>query len=317
MSELLTIQDVLRARVVIATHLRPTPLHSYPSLNRLLGMELYVKHENHALIGSFKARGAINALAAHADAGRVVAYSTGNHGQGVSYAARLLGMQATIVMPERANPEKAAAIEALGGRVVFHGQTLDQAQRRAQELTDEQGAYYADDGGDMLIAAGAGTVALEILEQVPDLDELVIPLGDGMLAGGCCVALRALAPGARSLAVQSEACPAMVESWRRGEVLRIECRTFAEGLADVQPHAVALQLLREVLDDALLVSEQEIKSAIRTLLQHTHNLAEGAGAAPMAACTRERERLAGKKVAIILSGGNLDTRLLPEILQAS
>jgi len=312
---MLTIEDVLRAGRAIRPYLRPTPLHSYPALNRLLGMELYVKHENHSLIGSFKARGAINALAQHREAGRVVAYSTGNHGQGVSYAAALLGMEATIVVPEGANREKVAAIEALGGRVVFHGRTLDETQRRTRELVAERGAYYADDGGDLLIAAGAGTVALEILEEVPDLEWLVIPLGDGMLAGGCCVVLRALAPRARSLAVQSEACPAMYESWRSGEVVYRPCGTFAEGLADVQPHAEALELLRAVLDEALLVSEQEIRAAIRTLLRLTHNLAEGAGAAPLAACLKQRERLAGRKVAMILSGGNLDTRLLPDLLR--
>jgi len=311
---LLTLTDVLAARRTIRPYLPPTPLYSYPTLNRLLGLELYVKHENHTPIGSFKLRGALNALAAHVDDRRAVACSSGNHGMALAYAARLLGMQATVVVPEWANRQKAAAIEALGGQVVFFGQSFPEALGKVHELVEEQGAYHADDGADPLIAAGAGTVALEIVEALPDLDVLVLPLGYGSLAGGSGVVLRALAPRARTLAVQAEACPAMVLSWRRGEVIVQPGRTLADGLAVEAPYPGSLALLREVLDDAVLVSEREIVAAIRLLLEHTHNLAEGAGAAALAACVKERERLAGRKVAVILSGGNLDTALLPGIL---
>src|SRR5581483_8101125 len=187
--------------------------YTYPALDQLLGMQLFIKHENHSPIGSFKARGAINALAANIAMGRAVGCSSGNFGMGVTYAARLMGMQATIVVPTWANREKTRAIEALGGKVVFAGEELDETQRRTRELVAEQHAFFADDGGDPRITAGAGTIAMEILEDVPDLDALVIQLGDGALAGGCGVVLKALAPQALLLGVQAEACPAMFESW--------------------------------------------------------------------------------------------------------
>lgn len=310
----LSVSDIVRAGATIRRYLRPTPLYAYPTLGELLGAEVFIKHENHSPIGSFKARGAINALAAHVDRRRVVAFSSGNHGMGVAYAARQLGMEATVVVPEWANREKTRVIEALGGKVVFCGQSVSDGQWRTRELVEELAAYFANDGGDLLIAAGAGTVGLEIIEEVPDLDLLVIPVGDGALAGGCGVALRALAPGARSIGVQSDACPAMVRSWQCGEVVRVEGQTLADGLAVVEPQAGALQLLRKVLDEAMLVSEDELRQAIRLLLQHTHNLAEGAGAAALAACFKLRDRIAGKRVVVILSGGNLETRLLTQIL---
>ena len=311
----LTVHDVLRARRLIRSYLHPTALFSYPALDRLLGAQVFVKHENHSPIGSFKARGSLNALSAHVRERQVLACSTGNHGMGVAYAARMLGLRATVVVPEWANREKTNAIEALGGRVVFSGLSVAESQRRTRELVEEQSAYFADDGGDVLIAAGAGTIALEILEEVPDLDVLIIPLGDGALAGGCGVVVKALAPHVRTLAVQSESCPAMFQSWRHGEVVRIEGQTLADGLAVVEPHAGAVDLLRRVLDDALLVSESELAEAICLLIRYTHNLAEGAGAAALAAALKVRDTLKGRKVALILSGGNLDTRLLPSILK--
>ena len=149
----------------------------------------------------------------------------------------------------------------------------------------------------VLIAAGAGTVALEILEEVPDLDVLIIPLGDGALAGGCGVVVKALAPHTRTLGVQAEACPAMFRSWQRGEVVRVEGQTLADGLAVVEPHPGAVKILRRVLDDVVLVSERELEDAIRLLLRYTHNLAEGAGAAALAGGLKARETLAGRKVA--------------------
>ena len=311
----LTVHDVLQARRVIRSYLRPTALLSYPALDHLLGAQVFVKHENHSPIGSFKARGSLNALSAHTGNRRVVASSTGNHGMGVAYAARLLGLEATVVVPDWANREKTSAIEALGGRVVFGGRSAAETQRRTRELVEEQGAYFADDGGDVLIAAGAGTIALEILEELPDLEVLIIPLGDGALAGGCGVVVKALAPHARTLGVQAESCPAMFRSWQRGEVERVEGQTLADGLAVVEPHPGAVKVLRRVLDDVVLVSERELEEAIRLLLRHTHNLAEGAGAAALAGGLKVRQTLAGRKVALILSGGNLDTRLLPALLQ--
>jgi threonine dehydratase len=314
MADSVTVQDVLQARKVIRPYLRPTPLLSYPLLDQQVGAQVFVKHENHSSIGSFKARGSLAALSAHTGERRVVACSTGNHGMGVAYAARLLGLEATVVVPEWANREKTSAIAALGGRVVFSGRSIAESQERTRALVREQGAYFADDGGDRLITAGAGTVALEILEEVPDLDVLIIPLGDGALAGGCGVVVKALAPRTRTLGVQAESCPAMFRSWQRGEVVRVEGETLADGLAVVEPHAGAVRLLRKVLDDAMLVSDQELIHAIRALLRYTHNLAEGAGAAALAAAFKARDALAGRKVAVILSGGNLDTRLLPSVL---
>jgi threonine dehydratase len=313
----LSVHDVLRARKLLRSYLQPTALLSYPALDRLLGAQVFVKHENHSPIGSFKARGSLNALSAHIRERQVVACSTGNHGMGVAYAARMLGLQATVVVPEWANREKTSAIEALGGRVVFSGRSVAESQRYTRELVGEQSAYFADDGGDMLIAAGAGTVALEILEELPDIEVLIIPLGDGALAGGCGVVVKALAPHVRTLGVQSESCPAMFQSWQRDEVVRVEGQTLADGLAVVEPHAGAVKILRRVLDDALLVSERELADAIRLLLRYTHNLAEGAGAAALAGALKVRETLKGRKVALILSGGNLDTRLLPSLLQGT
>jgi threonine dehydratase len=233
---------------------------------------------------------------------------------GVAYAARILGREATVVVPEWANVEKARAIEALGGRVVRHGSTMVETRRRTDALVGELGAYFADDGGDLLIAAGAGTVGLEMLEDAPDLQMLVIPMGDGALAGGCAVIAKALNPRIEIIGVQAEGCPALVQSWKTGSVFRVEGQTMADGLASVEPHASAVALLRRVLDDAVLVSDAELVTAIRLYLEHTHNLAEGAGAAGLAACVTLAGRLKGKRVGVILSGGNLDTRLLTRVM---
>lgn len=312
-----TAGDVLRAHARIRPHLPRTPLFRHPALEERLGLTLWLKHENHHVIGSFKARGALNAvLAAEGDVTGVAASSSGNHGQGVAYAARTLGLPATIVVPEWANPEKLAVIRALGAEIVVHGTGASECNEHARRLAAERGLLLVDDFLDPHVVAGAGTVALEILEEAPDLDVLVIPLGGGALASGCGLIAKAVDPGIRTVGVQSEACQATYLSWREGRPVAFDCNSNADGLAVDLPEMALIEILRRVLDDVVLVTEDDLLRAIALLLETTHNLAEASGAAGVAAASVAREALGGTRIATILTGANINTTLLPEVLRA-
>src|SRR5438874_3413929 len=227
-------QDVLRAQQCIRPYLARTPLHTYPALNALIGTEVHIKHENYQPVGAFKVRGGINLisqLSAGERARGVIAASTGNHGQSIAYAARLFGVRARIVVPEKANPGKVAAMQGMGAEVIFHGTIYDEAQLYCEALAREHGYRYIHSGNEPLLIAGVATETLEMLEDEPDLQVIIVPIGGGSGASGACIVARAINPSIRVIGVQAKASPAAYESWRQGYLVEVANRTMAEGLA--------------------------------------------------------------------------------------
>lgn len=306
--ELPTFHAVLHARRRIAPHLPPTPLHRYPALDELLGFECYVKHENYQPVGAFKVRGGVNLIGQLSLAERergVIAASTGNHGQSVAYGARLYDVAARIVVPEGANPGKVAAMTGMGAAVIFHGANFDEARAHCEELAAAHGYRYIHSGDEPLLIAGVATSTLEILEAQPDLDALLVPVGGGSGAAGACLVAQAISPDLQVIGVGAAASPAAYESWRHGEVRHAPNRTIAEGLATGSGFTMPQAIMRAHLADFVLVDDAAILQAILWMAERAHTLAEGAGAAPLAAAYQLRERLAGRRVAIVCSGGNI------------
>jgi len=312
-----TLADVLAARRRISPHLRPTPLYGYPGLSELVGAEVLVKHENHQPVGAFKVRGGVNLvsqLSADERERGVIAASTGNHGQSIAYAARLFGVPATICVPEAANPVKVASMRALGAELVFHGRDFDDAREHCERLAVEHGYRYVHSGDEPLLIAGVATETLEILEEQPGTDVIIVPIGGGSGAAGACIVAKAVKPAARVIGVQSEAAPAAYRSWREQRLVEDRMQTFAEGLATRTAFELPQRILRQSLDDFVLVSDEEIRAAQALMIETTRNLVEAAGAAPLAAALRLRDELAGKRVALIASGGNASREQLLAVL---
>ncbi|MBI3965634.1 MAG: threonine/serine dehydratase [Chloroflexi bacterium] len=313
-----TMRQILAAQRFLSGYLPRTPLYRSAALSARTGAEVWVKYENHGPIGSFKARGALNSVASLDPATRargIVTASTGNHGLGCAYAARLLGGRATVYVPEGANPDKVAMIREQEGEVVYHGRDVDEARAEGLRRAEAESRFFLEDGSNVPLIAGAATIALEIAQDLPHLDALFYPLGNGALVGGAGVVLRALAPGTRVVAVQSEAAPSMYLSWReRRPVGTATADTFADGIATRDPIPYAVELVNEVVDEVMLVSEAELRAGVRLLLETTHNLAEGAGAAALGGLLRQVDQYQEKTVVILLSGGNLTMPMLREIL---
>jgi threonine dehydratase len=315
-----TLADVLEARRRISPHLRPTPLYPYPSLSELAGADVFVKHENHQPVGAFKVRGGVNLVSQLSDDERergVIAASTGNHGQSIAFAARLFGVKATICVPEQANPVKVGAMRELGAELVFHGRDFDDAREHCEHLAAEHGYRYVHSGNEPLLIAGVGTETLEILEEQPETEVIVVPIGGGSGAAGACIVAKAINAEIKVIGVQSEAAPTAYRSWEARELLEGEMDTEAEGLATRTAFELPQMILRELLDDFVLVSEAEIRAAQRQLIESTRNLVEAAGAAPLAAALRYPKLVADKRVALVLSGGNATPEQLLDVLSAS
>jgi len=300
--------DVLGAGQRIAPYLRPTPLYRYPALDAMTGAQLRVKHENHQPTGAFKVRGGVNLvsqLGAEERRRGVIAASTGNHGQSVAYAAGLFGVRAVICMPERANPVKVESVRALGAEVVFHGRDFDEAREHCEQQAARHRYRYIHSGNEPALIAGVATYALEILQARPDTEVIVVPVGGGSGAAGACVVARAVRSSVEVIGVQSAAAPAAYRSWQAGALVEDATGTFAEGLATRTAFELPQRILRELLDDFVLVSEDALKAATRLMIEKTRNLVEPAGAAALAAVLGTPGRFAGRKVAIICSGGNI------------
>ena len=309
--------DVLAARRRIAPHLPRTPLYRYPQLDELVGTEVHVKHENHQPVGAFKVRGGVNLVAQLSDDERergLIASSTGNHGQSIAFAARLFGVQARICVPERANPVKVAAMEGLGAELVMAGAMFDDARENAERLAAEHGYRYVHSGNEPHLIAGVATEMLEILEQEPEVETVIVPVGGGSGAAGVCVVAAAVNPELEVIAVQSEAAPSAYRSWKEGSPVEATSETRAEGLDTRAPFELPQRIMREHLHDFLLVSEEEIRAAQRAMIESTRNLIESAGAAPLAAALRLKDELRGRRVALVASGGNVSREQLLEIL---
>lgn len=312
-----TFADVLEARRTIGAHLRPTPLLSHAGVTALVGAETFVKHENHLPTGAFKVRGGVN-LVARLDpeerARGLIAVSTGNHGQSVAYAGRLFGARVTVCVPERANPAKLHAIRALGAEIVEHGRDFDEAREHCERLAAVHGYRYVHSGNEPLLIAGVATHTLEIVEEQPRIDAVIVPVGGGSGAAGACIVAKTVRPGCEVIGVQAEAAPAAFLSWRSRSVCEDRMATAAEGLATRVGFELPQRILWQHLDDFVLVGEDEIRDATRLMIEHTRNLVEAAGAAPLAAALRLRERLEGKRVALICSGGNVHIDQLRELI---
>jgi threonine dehydratase len=244
----------------------------------------------------------------------VIAASTGNHGQSIAYAARLFGVRATICVPENANPVKVESIRALGAEIVFHGTGYDEAREHCERLAEEHGFRYVHSGDEPLLIAGVATGSLEILEEQPDLDSLIVPVGGGSGAAGACIAARGKGAAAEVIGVQSEAAPAGFRSWKARALVEEPSATFAEGLATGTAFALPQRILWEQLDDFVLVSEASIRAATALMIEKTRNLVEPAGAAALAAVLHDPSRFAGRKVAVVCSGGNISPAQLTELL---
>jgi threonine dehydratase len=302
-----SIKDIIAARKNVYRHLNPTPLYSYPTLNHLIGTKTWIKHENHHPIGAFKVRGGLN-LAANLteeekNSGLFTA-STGNHGQSIAYAARAYNLKASIAVPEGANPGKVAAMRGLGAEVLFHGKDFDEAREWIKQIAKKKGGKFVGPTDEQLIH-GVGTYALEILEELPTVDTIIVPVGAGSGVCGTGIVAKAINQDIEIIAVQSAQAPAMKLSWESGTMVEAEMETFAEGLATRVPFENTQKIMRKYVNDFLLVEDKQIKSAIKIMIEHTHNLVEEAAAAPLAAALQINERLQGKKVVLVASGGNI------------
>ena len=300
--------DVLAARGRIAPYLRPTPLYRYPALDALGGARLHVKHENHQPVGAFKVRGGVNLISQLGadERGRGVACaSTGNHGQSVAYAADLFGVPAIVCVPEQANPVKVESMRALDAEVVFHGRDFDDAREHCEKLAAEHGYRYIHSGNEPALIAGVATYTLEILETRPDTEVIVVPIGGGSGAAGACIAAKAVRRSIEVIGVQAEAAPAAYRSWRARELVTAANGTLAEGLATRTAFDLPQRILRDLLDDFVLVSEDDLTNATRLMIEKTRNLVEPAGAAALAAVLASPGRFADRDVAIVCSGGNI------------
>jgi threonine dehydratase len=312
-----TFAEVLEARTRIAPYLSPTPLREYPPLGQLLDATVFVKHENHLPTGAFKVRGGVNLVSQLAPDERergVVASSTGNHGQSIAFGARIFGVRATICVPEVANPVKVAAMRDLGAEVVPNGVDFDEARELAEQLAAEHGFRYIHSGNEPHLISGVGTATLELIESEPRIDTIIVPVGGGSGAAGASIVAKTLNRSIRVIGVQSEAAPAAYRSWRERQLVEDEMRTFAEGLATRVAFDLPQRIMWELLDDFVLVSDDEIRAAQRIMIESTRNLIEAAGASPLAAAVKIRDELAGKRVALIASGGNASPDQLRELL---
>ncbi|HYM50515.1 MAG TPA: threonine/serine dehydratase [Candidatus Limnocylindrales bacterium] len=312
-----TLADVLEARRRIRPYLHPTPLYRYAALDDLIGTEAWVKHENHLPIGAFKVRGGVNLVSQLSQVERqagVITASTGNHGQSIAYAAQLFDVRAIICVPEGANPIKVAAIRGLGAEIVVTGRDFDDAREHAERLARQHGYRYIHSGNEPQLISGVATGTLEILEQRPDVEVIIVPIGGGSGAAGTCVVAKAINPAIEVIGVQSSAAPAAHRSWSARRLLEDRMNTFAEGLATRTAFALPQRILWDLLDEFILVPDVEIRTAVRSMIECTRNLTEPAGAAPLAATLRLRDRLEGKRIVLILSGGNITPAQLRDIL---
>lgn len=311
-----TIRDVLAARARIRPHLAPTPLRRSPALSRLVGADVWVKHENLNPTGAFKVRGGINLVSRLSDDERrrgVISASTGNHGQSIAYAAGLFGVRATICAPAGANRLKVESMRDLGADVVLEGRTFDDARLRAEQLAEEHGYRYVHSGDEPHLIAGVGTHTLEVLEELSDVETIIVPIGGGSGASGASIVASAIAPGVEVIGVQSAQAPAAYRAWRERTMEPAPNTTSVEGLSTGTAFALPQTIIRELLTDFVLLDDGDIQAAIRPMIEGTRTLVEAAGASPLAAALHLRDRLAGRRVVLICTGANIT----PEQLHAA
>ena len=314
-----TLADVYAARPRVSRIVRPTPLMRHPLLDAECGLDILVKHENHNPTGAFKVRGGANLIASLSAEERrgVITATTGNHGQSIALACRREGVPCTIVTPLGNNPEKNAAMRAYGAELIEFGRDFDEARERVEQLQHERGLHYVHSANEPLLIAGVGTYALEIFEEQPDTEVILVPIGGGSGACGCGIVRTGVGSHAKVIGVQAERADAFARSWTSGSrVVGEKADTFAEGMATRVTFDLPFGILRQELDEVVLLTEDELAEGVRLALRATHNLAEGAGAASLIAAVKLRDRLEGKKVVCVMSGGNIDRATLTRVLGA-
>jgi threonine dehydratase len=312
------LRDIYRARQRIADVIRPTALLRHPLLAAETGLALWVKHENHNPTGAFKIRGGLNLVRSLSDDERargVVTASTGNHGQSMAMACQLEGVRCTVFVPHGNNPEKNAAMRALGATVAEGGRDFDEARADCERVAADTGARYVHSANEPLLLAGVGTYALEIFADLPDVDVILVPVGGGSGACGNCIVRTALGASTRVVGIQAANADAFARSYHTGtRVVGERANTFAEGMATRVTFDLTFGLLKRELDEIVSLTEDELAEGVRLALRATHNLAEGAGAASLAAAVKLRNQLQGKRVVAVMSGGNLDAAKLTMVL---
>ncbi|MDP3168530.1 MAG: threonine ammonia-lyase [Hydrogenophaga sp.] len=314
---MLELKDIQAAAARLAGHVLDTPFVESRTISQLTGCQVFLKFENLQYTASFKERGACNKLAqlsADERASGVIAMSAGNHAQGVAYHAHRLGIRAVIVMPRFTPGVKVERTRGFGAEVLLHGDTLDESRSHARELAEREGLVFVHPYDDEAIVAGQGTLALEMLREQPDLDTLVVAIGGGGLIAGMATAAKAIRPDIEIIGVQTERFPAMVNAIK-GTHLPQGTSTIAEGIAVGTPGVITEAIVRQKVDDLLLVDEGDIEQAIVMLLEIEKTLVEGAGAAGLAALIKHPQRFAGKRVGLVLCGGNIDPMLLASIIE--
>jgi len=307
-----TFNDIVAAREFVGHYLPKTPLVPVPKLSQLFGFDYYAKCENLQPVGAFKVRGGINLVGTAGDEEKragMVSASTGNHGQSIAYAGQLFGVRVIIYAPaENVNQSKMQAIRDLGAEVRLHGRDFDEAREEAERVARAEGFRYVHSANEPKLIAGVGAIGLEIFADLPDVDVIIAPIGGGSCASSSCIVAQQLNKNVRVIGVQSEQAPAVWHAWKNRKLEphpRME--TQHEGLATRVPFELTNRILWELLSDFVLVSDEEINEAIRLLAQHAKLVAEGAGAASLAAAIKLRDQLHGKKVVCVLTGGNIPT----------
>ena len=315
-----SLDDIRAAREHVYAAMAPAPLLRHPRLASHLGADVYVKHENHNPTGAFKVRGGLTLVARlNADDRRrgLISATTGNHGQSIAFAAGRAGVPCTLVVPRGNNPAKNTLMRAWGATVLEHGRDFDEARELVEQMCVERGLRYVHSANEPDLIAGVGTSALEIAETLADIEEVYVPIGGGSGACGWILVRDALGLSTRVIGVGAANADAVARSWRTGQrVVGDRADTFAEGVATRVTFDLTFGILQQGLDDFVLLSEDELAAGVRLALELTQNLAEGAGAASIAAAVKCRDRIAGKRVVCVMSGGNLDLGRLRGILGA-
>lgn len=311
-----SVTEVIRSRSVVHNYVKPTQLIKYESLSRLIGANVYIKHENHNPTGTFKIRGGVNLLhhLKQRNIKGVITFSTGNHGLSIATSAKWFGLNAVIVVPKNSNPAKTRAIAESGAELVEAGTTFEEASKTVDQICKERSLYYAHPANEPLLINGVGTEFLEIIEELPDIDIMIIPIGAGSEAAAAITTLRSLRKEIGIIAVQAENSPAAFNSWRERKICSAPNTTFAGGFATGTAYKIPYSIYRNALNDFVLLSEEEIYDSISLALYHTHNLAEGAGASTIMAAYKLRDRVKGKNVVLQMSGCNASSE---EIMKAS
>ncbi len=314
------LRDVLRARKEISKYLPRTPLIYARNISELMNCEVYLKLENLQPTKAFKVRGGVYfALSRREEARKrgLVAASTGNHGQSIAYGGNLIGADVIIVMPHGVPEVKIKRVKDLGAKVIFHGEVYEEASDYAERLAEEKGMIFVHGVNEPLLYAGVGTMHLENLEDLPDVDVIINPIGGGSGAVGAVTVAKTVDPSIRVIGVQAEGAKSFYLSWKSGKLVSTgRADTIAEGLATSKAYELPFSILKDKLDDVVLVSDDEIRKAMKVLLEEEGQVAEPSGAAAMAAAMKMKENLRGKKVIVMITGGNVDPNMLREVMES-